>query len=124
MRYAEKAETVTLAAAQAPLGRPEATCAALTLRRKSAAWWALAQDERRDLCEEQSHYTQTGLRHLPAIARQLYHCRDLGQPFDCLTWFEYALDHATAFDELLAVLRQTPEWTFVDREIDIRLVRA
>lgn len=64
------------------------------------------------------------MRYLPAIARQLYHCRDLGGPFDFITWFEYAPAHAAAFDELLHVLRQTEEWTYVDREVDIRLRRA
>ncbi len=30
------------------------------------------------------------MRYLLAVARRLYHCRDLGEPFDFLTWFEYA----------------------------------
>lgn len=124
VRYAEKAETVVLAGAQVPLGRPEAGCAALIQLRKSAAWWALAQDERWDIFEQQSHQTRTGLRYLPAIARQFYHCRDLGQPFDFLTWFEFAPAHAAAFNDLLSELRKTPEWAFVDREIDIRLMRT
>lgn len=124
LRYAEQAERAALAAVQKPLGRPAATCAALVPLRKSAAWWALAQDERRAIFEDASHHTQTGIRYLPAIARQLYHCRDLGEPFDFLTWFEFAPAHAAAFDELLHALRQTTEWAYVEREIDIRLVRA
>lgn len=126
LRYAEKAERAALTAVQAPLGRAEASCAALISLRKSAAWWALAQDERRAIFETASHHTQTGLRYLPAIARQLYYCRDLGlsEAFDFLTWFEYAPAAAPAFDELLHALRQTEEWTYVDREVDIRLVRA
>ena len=65
-------------------------------------------------------------RYLPAIARRLHHCRDLGyaEPFDFLTWFEYAPSDAAAFDELVAALRASPEWTFVEREVDVRLVRA
>jgi hypothetical protein len=47
-------------------------------------------DERRDVFETKSHHIADSLKYLPAIARQLYHCRDLGQPFDFLTWFEYA----------------------------------
>src|SRR2546428_7160638 len=35
-------------------------------------------------------YTTLFRSYLPAIARRLYHCRDLGEPFDFLTWFEYA----------------------------------
>ncbi|SMB99449.1 conserved hypothetical protein [Hymenobacter roseosalivarius DSM 11622] len=124
VRYAEKAERAALASVQAPLGRAEATCAALIPLRKSEAWWALAQDERRALFEQQSHHTQTRLAYLPAVARQLYHSRDLGEPFDFLTWFEYAPADEARFEELLTRLRSTPEWQYVDREIDIRLVRC
>jgi Chlorite dismutase len=124
MRYAEKQEYAQLTAIQAGLGRPEATCAALIPIRKSDAWWALAQDERRAIFEQQSHHTATGLQYLPAIARKLYHCRDIGEPFDFLTWFEYAPEHANAFEELVLALRATEEWKYVDREIDIRLTRS
>ena len=110
-------------AVQAPLGRAEACCAALIPLRKSAAWWALAQDERRAIFENASHHTQIGLRYLPAISRQLYHCRDLGGPFDFLTWFEFDSAHTAAFEDLIGALRQTEEWQYVDREIDIRLSR-
>jgi hypothetical protein len=123
IRYATRAEVVTLRTTQAPLGRPEARRAALIPIRKTADWWALAQDERRAIFEEQSHHTAIGTEYLPAIARQLYHCRDLAEPFDFLTWFEYAAEHESAFDHLVARLRGSREWTYVDREIDIRLAR-
>ncbi|WP_375417584.1 chlorite dismutase family protein [uncultured Hymenobacter sp.] len=123
LRYAERVEKMALVAVQAPLGRAAARCAALIPLRKSAAWWELAQDERRAIFEAASHHTQTGLKYLPAIARQLYHCRDLGGPFDFLTWFEYAPADSAAFEDLVGVLRQTEEWTYVDREVDLRLVR-
>jgi chlorite dismutase len=122
-RYAEKKEQEQLKAIQAALGRPEATCAALIPIRKTEAWWMMAQDERRKIFETDSHHTATGLQYLPAIARKLYHCRDLGEPFDFLTWFEYASHHTDAFEELVYKLRQTEEWKFIDREIDIRLVK-
>ena len=64
------------------------------------------------------------MKYLPAIARQLHHCRDLGEPFDFLTWFEYAPQHTEAFEELVNELRATEEWQYVDREIDVRLVRG
>ncbi len=121
IRYAEKAEREKLLAVQAELGRPGASCAALIPIKKNEQWWALAQDERRKIFEQQSHHTATGLQYLPAIARKLYHCRDIGGPFDFLTWFEYAPEHATAFEELVHSLRNTEEWKYVDREIDIRL---
>lgn len=124
LRYTEKHEKDKLVAIQEDLGRPEATLAALIPIRKSAAWWALAQDERRAIFEKQSSHTDTGLKYLPAIARKLYHCRDIGQPFDFLTWFEYAPEDSVIFEELVSNLRKTEEWGFVDREIDIRLERS
>jgi hypothetical protein len=57
------------------------------------------------------------------VARRLHHGRDLGEPFDFLTRFEYAPDDADRFEELVSRLRATEEWTYVAREIDIRLVR-
>ena len=120
-RYVEKAEQAQLAEKQAPLGRKEATFAALIPVRKSAAWWALNQDERREIFEAKSQHIAGSLKYLPQVARQLYHCRDLGEPFDFITWFEYAPEHATMFEELVAMLRATEEWSFVEREVDVRL---
>lgn len=124
-RYVERSEKDQLLAKQQGLGRPEATCAALIPIRKSAAWWALTQDERRAIFEEQSHHTRIGLNYLPAVARRLHHCRDLSgnEPFDFLTWFEFAPAHEGSFNQMLAELRATPEWAYVEREVDIRLVR-
>lgn len=114
-----------LVARQKTLGRPDATCAALIPIRKSTAWWTLTQAERQDIFENQSRHPQTGLQHFPALARRLHHCRDLSEnePFDFLTWFEYAPADETAFNTLLAALRATAEWQYVEREVDIRLVR-
>jgi chlorite dismutase len=124
-RYVVRLEKDQLVAKQPNLGRREATCAALIPIRKTASWWNLAQDERRRIFEESSHHVKTGLKYLPAVARRLHHCRDLGEdePFDFLTWFEYASSDAAAFDELVAELRASEEWAYVDREIDIRVVR-
>lgn len=124
-RYVERHEKVALVGAQASLGRAEATHAALIPIRKTPAWWALTQDERRAVFEEQSHHIAVGLRYLPAVARRLHHCRDLGpnEPFDFVTWFDYAPEHESAFDDMLAAMRSAPEWSYVDREVDIRLVR-
>jgi len=103
VRYADRGEVDSLVARQPALDRPEATCAALIPIKKSARWW---------------------LDYLPAIARRLHHCRDIGEPFDFLTWFEYAPEHADVFERLVDALRATPEWGYVEREVDIRLVRA
>jgi chlorite dismutase len=91
--------------------------------RKRDAWWDLAQDERRAILETQSRHIAVGLKYLPAIARRLYHSRELGEPFDFVTWFEYAPEHEAAFEELVAALRSTAEWRYVEREVDIRLAR-
>lgn len=122
-RYVMREEKVALVSKQEGLGREASSLAALIPIRKSAAWWALAQDERRAIFEAQSEHIAIGSRYLPAIARRLHHCRDLGlnEPFDFLTWFEYAPGDVAAFEELVQILRASPEWAFVDREIDIRL---
>lgn len=122
-RYVERPERLALTGAQQPLGRADATCAALIPVRKSEAWWELPQDERRAILEARSHHIAVGLEHLPAIARRLHHSRDLGGEFDFLTWFEFAPSASAAFEELVARLRGTHEWSFVEREVDIRLVR-
>lgn len=122
-RYATRAESTALAARQQGLGRPQATRAALIPIRKSAAWWALAQDERRAIFEERSRHTAIGMDYLPQVARRLHHCRDLGGPFDFLTWFEYAPADASAFEVMVSRLRATEEWRFVEAEVDLRLRR-
>ena len=106
-------------AASAPGGSPAWTLRGVT----SNAWWELPQDERRRIFEESSRHVAIGLEYLPAVARRLHHRRDLGEPFDFLTWFEFAPEHAAAFEGLVRRLRETEEWTFVRREIDIRLTR-
>jgi len=124
-RYVMRREKSQLVGRQQGLGRSAATLAALIPIRKTAAWWELTQDERREIFEAQSAHIAVGLRYLPAIARRLHHCRDLSpeEPFDFLTWFEYAPDDELQFDHLLQALRSSPEWQYVEREVDIRLAR-
>jgi hypothetical protein len=122
-RYVTRSEKERLAAVQEGLDRPSSTRAVLIPIRKSAAWWAMAQDERRAIFEEQSRHVALGLQVLPAVARRLYHCRELGGEFDFLTWFEFAPAAEGAFDELVRQLRASPEWRFVDREVELRLSR-
>ena len=123
-RYAERKETVVLDAESLRLGRPDATRAALIPIKKSSQWWAMPQDERRVIFEERSHHISDSAKYVPFIARRLYQSRDLGEPFDFLTWFEFAPEHAGAFDELLAMLRAREEWKFVEHEVEVRLVRS
>jgi chlorite dismutase len=123
IRYATRREVSDLRSVQEGLGRPNARCAALIPIKKSEAWWSLAQDERREIFEQHSRHHSIGIRYLPEIARKLYHCRDLSEPFDFLTWFEFAPEHEMMFNTLVAELRASREWTYVTREIDIRLRR-
>jgi len=122
-RYVNQIEHRALSERQPRLGREEAARAALIPIRKSDAWWNLSQDLRREIFEERSHHIRIGLDYLPRVARRLHHSRELGEPFDFLTWFEFAPSDAEAFEELVARLRKTEEWRYVEREVDIRLAR-
>ncbi len=121
--YTTAVERKALAGQSAPLGRASSTKAALIPIRKSVDWWALPQGERRAIFEERSRHIASSLPYLPRIARRLHHGRDLGEPFDFLTWFEFDADQGAAFDELCAVLRATEEWSYVEREVEVRLTR-
>jgi chlorite dismutase len=123
LRYTSLSDRSMLQASQAGLGRRAATRAALIPIKKNEAWWNLAQDERAAVFHEASRHIEIGARYLPAVARRLHHSRDLGEPFDFLTWFEYAPEAANEFEELVAALRATAEWQYVEREVDIRLSR-
>ncbi|MBW4528998.1 MAG: chlorite dismutase family protein [Phormidium tanganyikae FI6-MK23] len=123
MRYAKRDELNTLQAIQPGLNRSEAISAVLIPIKKSAQWWEMAQDERRAIFEEESHHTAVGLEYLPGVARRLFHCRDLGEPFDFLTWFEFAPEHTQAFDQLLVRMQASKEWEYVEREVEVRLER-
>lgn len=123
-RYVIRPERQLLRAREERLGRSPATRAALIPIVKSATWWEMTQDERRAVFETRSHHIETGARYLPAVARRLFHCRDLGEPFDFLTWFEFAPADEHAFDDLVGRMRESEEWQFVEREIDLRLERV
>jgi chlorite dismutase len=123
-RYVTRPEQTALSSVQEGLGRPDATCAAMIPMSKSPEWWALTQDERREIFEGRSAHIATGMRYLPAVARRLHHGRDLGEPFDFITWFEYAPSQASAFEDLVAALRNSEEWKYVVREVDVRLIRS
>jgi hypothetical protein len=122
-RYTTKDEKDVLNSKQQGLGRDASSYAALIPIKKNAAWWLLSQDERRAIFEEQSKHNTIGMKYLPSIARRLHHCRDLStdEPFDFITWFEFSPGDESAFDSLLAELRASLEWQYVEREVDIRL---
>ena len=122
-RYIGRLQHDALASRQERLGRPGSTRAALIPIKKSEAWWDLAQDERHRIFEDSSQHVTVGLEYLPAVTRRLHHGRDLGEPFDFLTWFEYPPSAINDFEELVQRLRKTEEWSYVEREIDLRLAR-
>lgn len=105
-----------------PYSRP--ICAALIPIRRSPEWRQLANRTRREIILSQSHAAVRGLQSLSAILRAWRHRCDLSEQFDDVTWFEYELQDAAAFDDLLADWRASEEWKYVDRECDIRLIRA
>lgn len=121
VRYVEKLERAQLLSRQEGLGRVAATYGALLPIKKNQQWWDLTQDERREIFETRSKHIEANMKYLPAIARQLYHSRDLGEEFDFITWFEYRPEHAALFDEMIGAFRETLEWSYVVREIDFRL---
>jgi hypothetical protein len=100
---------------QLPLGRAEARCAALLAVRMSPAWWERAEEDRRAL--------SANIEHGPAISRRIHRARSRDEPFDVLTWFEYAPEVQSEANQVMARLRDSEEWTFVEREVDIRVIR-
>ncbi len=109
---------------------PSGPTAVLIPIRKSAAWWALAQEQRQAYLEgsaARAGHIAIGKRHAARIYRRLYHARYLpGSAWDFLTYFEFPSGDAAAFSELCAALRdpqQNPEWAFVEREVEIWMTR-
>jgi len=97
---------------------------------KSAAWWALAQDERQAFFRKgprSEGHTRIGMTVADRIFRRLFHARY--QPhsaWDFLTYFEFADADADAFREVLTHLRnpeRNPEWGYVVRESEIWMRR-
>jgi hypothetical protein len=124
----------TDSATKSELGRVSATPsgprAVLIPIRKSAEWWALAQDQRQAYFDPSSSggHIAIGNRFAAKIYRRLYHSRYLpGSDWDFLTYFEFTSNNAGAFSELLTLLRDphhNPEWGFVDREVEIWMTRV
>jgi len=125
-RYVTRPEKEQLAAAQQGPARAPFALAVLIPIKKNDRWWALTQDERRGIFEERSGHTRNGMELAPTITRRLHHCRDLSrpEPFDFVTWFELGHGDVAAFDLLLGRLRGSLEWTYVEREVEIRLQRC
>jgi hypothetical protein len=100
---------------QLPLGRADARCAALVAARMSPAWWERAEEDRRAL--------SANIQHGPAISRRIHRARDRDEPFDILTWFEFAPDLQSELNDVVARLRDSEEWSYVERDVELRLIR-
>jgi hypothetical protein len=122
-RFYTQEERVASKAQRIVPGLSAATCAALIPIRKSSEWWSMNIQDRQEIIEARTSHIDRAFRLIPAMARRLLYGRDLGEPFDLVTWFEYAPKDAKIFDDLAATMRSSLEWQFVEREIDIRLVR-
>jgi hypothetical protein len=68
-------------------------------------------------------HTAIGLKYGDRIFRKLYHsrCLNVGLSYDFLTYFEFKDVYEKDFRTLLAELRDTKEWTFVNFELEIRM---
>ncbi len=104
------------------LGRKGACCAAFMPVKRSRDWWSLTDGERREIC---GRSRDADLRGNPTgmVASRFHHSRELGEPFDFLMWFEYSPGDAALIDEVIASIRESEEWRYVEREADVRLVR-
>lgn len=124
-RYVTQSEKAELAPLEPPIGRDDATLAVMIPLRKDDSWWAKTQDERREIFARSAHH-ENGIKALPAIARRLHHCRDLAtkEPFDFITLFEFAPESLSVFETLIAELRDSEEWQYIDREYELRLERV
>lgn len=106
---------------------PSGPMAVMIPIRKSAAWWALAQDERQAhfMPGRRPGHTALGRSFAGRIYRRLYHARYLsGSNWDFLTYFEFPEEESATFRELLGLLRdpeQNPEWSYVEREQELWL---
>jgi chlorite dismutase len=123
IRYTTRSEKTELDRDGRGLNQPEFDCAVMIPIKKSDTWWAMTQDERRKVFEEDSRHIAMSMPYLPFISRQLHHSRDLGEEFDFITWFEFSSVHVHAFDKLCSTLRRSKEWEFVTRESEVRLRR-
>jgi chlorite dismutase len=123
LRYTNREEKNILDTNPSVLGNPDHTSACFIPIKKTETWWNLTQDERRAIMERSRHI-DIGFDYLSVINRQLFHSRDLGETFDFLTWFEFKPEHASKFNDLLTALRNTEEWKYIDREVEVRLVKA
>ena len=99
------------------------TTAVLIPIRKSAEWWQMAHDQRNAHFHGESGHTAIGTPYADKIFRKLYHSRYLGGAYDFLTYFEFPDSEEASFRALLAELRATKEWSFVEEEYEVWMTK-
>lgn len=115
-----------------PVTASAETTAVMIPIRKSAAWWALTQDQRQAFFHKtktSAGHTQVGLPFAGKIFRKLYHSRYTGTPlpYDFVTYFEFPTELTADFKQLLAQLRDpktNPEWESVELEFEIWMTKV
>lgn len=95
---------------------------------KSEEWWKLAHDRRQahfQKTDGSEGHTEIGLKYVDRIFRKLYHSRYLNPvpSYDFLTYFEFGDVYEKDFRSLLAELRDTKEWTFVNLEFELWMTK-
>jgi chlorite dismutase len=113
----EDASRITYFHGQERLG---AKCAAFIPVRKKQEWWDLDEEERCAIRDE-SGISPSGV---PPFVRKLHFSRDLGEPFDFLSWYEFQPEDSCRFEKFVESMRNTEEWKYVEREVDLRLLRV
>ena len=126
-RYTNNVQQVNTMAAQPQLGRPEATCAALIPVRKSREWWDMTFEERKQIFESNSiRYPK--IRTVRNICPASHASSTIAVIWASrlISWHGSNTRPRTPL--LSRILSQLSglqkEWKYVDREVDVRLVRS
>ena len=91
--------------------------------RKTAAWYALNQDQRKALIPA---HVDVGVPFIKTIHRRLFHSRAFSKDYDFITYFEFRASDETRFRQLCQALRdpkRNPEWTYIDRDFEVWLTK-
>ena len=131
LEYTSGAQRDGLKKSRGELPASKDTVAVVVPIRKTAAWWALPQDERMahfNERDDEAGHTAIGADYVDRVYRELYHTRYSVEStdHDFIACFEFDRADAGAFQKLLARLRdpaKNPEWTFVDREYEVWMTK-
>jgi hypothetical protein len=131
LEYTTRQQRDDLKRSRAEVPASADTLAVVIPIRKSAAWWALPQDQRQAYFQKTKAgkgHTAIGAEYVDRVYRKLYHARYAVETadHDFITYFEFKKEHEGDFKRLLGKLRDrkgNPEWGYVDREYEIWLTK-